>query len=153
MVVSVAAGHSCCSPLSYISFLFRFECVTSVNVCGPDFPMSASTVWWRPCCVMSQRKAADVRATVLTASSCYCYLWSRSHRAASVRSPEVLWALGSWEPAGLSTAISVCRILKMTSVRKRRPVGCQGAVVMLLQITISPFSFVLKKKWPMILLR
>lgn len=29
----------------------------------------------------------------------------------------------------------------MTSVRKQRPDGCQGAAVMLLQITISPFPF------------
>lgn len=36
--------------------------------------------------------------------------------------------------------VHVCRILKKTLVRKLRPTGHWGAVIVLLQITISPFS-------------
>lgn len=39
-----------------------------------------------------------------------------------------------------AAAVRVCRILKKTFVRKLRPTGLWGAVVVPLQITISPFS-------------
>lgn len=39
-----------------------------------------------------------------------------------------------------AAAVHVCRILKKTFVRKLRPTGHWGAVIVLLQITISPFS-------------